>query len=153
MNKKRINRELLFVLTSGAVCFAFMAFLVMVFPAVRLSLGNYKVTGIEAVFGGEVQGIKFNFNLLSFIGYMLAFVVVITSILAYKNTTIIFDIITIALTVIVGVLIALEPVLFRSVNQIVSEIKISYLIGPILGMIFSVISLIFSISCIRLKLN
>ena len=151
MKKKRINKELLFVLTSGVVCFSFMTFILMVFPAVRLP--EYKVQGIEAIFGGATEeGLKFKFNLLSFVGYLLPFIVIIISIIGFKTQKILFDIITMILIVISGVLIALQPTIFISVNEL-SDVAVGYLIGPILGIVFSVISMIFSISCLRTKLN
>ena len=153
MKNKRINKELLFVLTAGLVCFSFMAFVVMVFPALKINGENIKIDGIQAIFGGEVtEGVETKFNLLSMIGYFLPALAVITSILAFKTKTIIFDIVTMFFVLAGGVLIILEPTIFKTVNQIASEIKVSYLIGPIFGIIFSTISMIFSISCIRLKL-
>ena len=64
MQKKRVNKEVLFVLMSAAVCLGFMAFVTVVFPALRIN--GEEVSGVHAVFGGEY---KFNFIVL--LGYLL----------------------------------------------------------------------------------
>lgn len=154
MNKKRINREQLFVLTAGAVCFAFMAFVVMVFPAVKLSGLDLKVDGIQAIFGGETdKGLKFNFNIILLIGYLLPLVAVVTGIYAYRSDKILLDIITISCVLVGAIIMALEPTLFKLFNEIPANVKASYAAGPIFGMVCSAISLIFSIGCLRTKLN
>ena len=117
--KKRINKEHLFLLTTGAVCLAFMAFTTMLFPAVKLAYSSYstEVSGLHAVFGGTVANVqlapqKYNFNIISLIGYILPLVAVILGILAFKKEGIILNYVAAILCLVATIIMFLEPTIF-----------------------------------------
>ena len=144
MQKKRINKELLFVLTSAAVCLGFMAFVTVVFPA--LKMGGAEVSGINAVFG-----VEYKFNFLVLFGYLLPLISAICGVVFFNAKSAIFHYVLSGLCFLGVILIFLEPVLFRSVNAIENMVEITLHAGPIIGGLLTVISGIFHISCGYMK--
>ena len=162
MQKKRINRDLLFVLTAAAVCFGFMAFVTVVFPAVKMNYNGLitEVSGIHAVFGGEVSGENefieltfkgYKFNFLVFLGYLLPLIAGIIAALVFNSKKELPHYIACGLCFIGAILIFLEPVLFRNVNEIKEMIDINFLAGPIIGGLLAIIASVFNISCGAMK--
>lgn len=164
MNKqvKRINKEHLFLFTSASVCIAFMAFVVMVFPAVKMSVGeeSYKVLGTLAVFGGKLPediGIfklvleKFSFSFLSLIAYTLPLFSVVISVKAFKTTKPMLNYLAAFLCFVAAVMMLFQPVYFRYANDLVKEVEVSLLIGPIFGIICSLVSGFCSLGCVHVK--
>ena len=153
--KKKVNKELLFVLTTTAVALSFMAFVVVFFPAVKMSVngifGTYEteVSGLHAVFGGKItEGneyiqltvAEYGFNVLAFVGYLLPLLSIVVSFVAYKSKGKMLHYVAAILCIIGAVLIFLEPTFFATVNEIDENITCSLLIGPILGGIFAILA-------------
>lgn len=166
--KKKVNKEVLFLLTSAAVCIAFMGFVVMFFPAVKLTTEilfktyEVEISGIQAIFGGKLtEGnevvqltlAEFNFNIVSLIGYVLLLVSAFISVISFNRNDYLLDIVSTVLCVVAAIVIFLEPTIFASVNQLSENIKCTLLIGPILGGIFALLAAAFNASCINLKRN
>lgn len=164
--KKKVNKELLFVLTTAAVCLGFMAFVAMFFPAVKMTVegifGTYstEVSGIHAVFGGTItEGneyiqltvAEYGFNFMAFLGYLLPLLGAVASFLAFKSKGKLLDFVAIGLFVLGAILIFLEPSLFASVNEINEKIVCSLLVGPILGGVFALLAALFNAGCIAMK--
>lgn len=158
-SKKRINKEQLFLLTTGAVCVAFMAFTTMLFPAVKVTLFfdfPTEVSGLHAIFGGTViKGqddiMTYNFNIISLIGFLLPLVSLVLSILAFKKDGIILNIVATMLCLIATIVMFLEPVFFQLVNPIYQDWEVNILFGPVVGGLLSLISGGFNLGCIKLK--
>ena len=140
MQKKRVNKELLFVLTSAAVCLGFMAFVTVVFPA--LIMDGVEVSGVHAVFGGQY---KFNFVVL--FGYLLPLIGALCANVVFGAKSDYPHYIVSVLCFIGAILIFLEPVLFAIVNEVAETIEVSLLAGPIIGGLLSIAAGIFNISC------
>ncbi len=166
MAKKKVNKQLLFVLTAAAVCLAFMATVSMFFPAVKMTVegifGSYstEVSGIHAVFGGTItEGneyiqltvAEYGFNFLVLLGYLLPLVSIVVSYLAYKGKTDLLHLIAAGLCIVGAILIFLEPTLFASVNEISENIVCTALVGPILGGIFAILAGLTNVGCVVLK--
>jgi hypothetical protein len=162
MQKKRINRDLLFVLTAAAVCFGFMSFVTVVFPAVKMSFEGLiktyemEVSGIHAVFGGKVTGgneyieltfTEYKFNFLTLFGYLLPLIASIGGVLIFKSKKDLPHYVVAGLCFLGAILIFLEPVLFRSVNEIADSIKVSLLVGPVIGGLLALVAGAFNIGC------
>ena len=144
MQKKRINKELLFVLMSAAVCLGFMAFVTVVFPALKMD--GVEVSGVNAVFG---VGFKFNFLIL--LGYLFPLISVICGVVFFNAKSEVPHYISSVLCFLGVIIIFLEPVLFRSVNVIVNTVEITLHAGPIIGGLLAIVSGIFHISCGYMK--
>ena len=144
MQKKRVNKEVLFVLMSAAVCLGFMAFVTVVFPALRIN--GEEVSGVHAVFGGEY---KFNFIVL--LGYLLPLIGAILGVIFFDTKSGIPHYVLSGLCLIGVIIILLEPVLFASINEIEQTIKVSLHAGPIIGGLLTILSGIFHISCGYMK--
>ena len=166
MQKKRINKDLLFVLTAVAVCFGFMAFVTLVFPALKMSYDGIiktyemEVSGIHAVFGGKItEGneyieltiMEYKFNFLSLLGYLLPLIASIFGVLIFNSKKDLPHYIVGGLCFLGAILIFLEPVFFRSVNEISDSIKVTLLAGPILGGLLALITTGFIIGCGYMK--
>lgn len=164
--KKRINKDLLFVLTAGAICFGLMACVVMFFPAVKLTyesiLGTFEneIDGLHAVFGGAITAgnenfqftiTEFSFNVLAFIGYLLPLAAAVLGLLAFKSKSNLINYVAVVLCIVGAILIFLEPTLFVSVNEINEKYVASLLIGPVLGGIFALVSAAFHGGCGYMK--
>lgn len=166
--KKVVNKDLLFVLTTAAVCLGFMASVAMFFPAVKLTLnlGSIlgeavtEISGIHAVFGGKItEGneniqltiAEYSFNFMTLLGYLLPLVGAGIGLFAFKKKGNLLNYIAALLCIVGAILIFLEPVFFASVNELSEKIKVSLLIGPILGGIFAILSGVFNASCGVLK--
>ena len=153
--KKRINKENLFVLTSFVMCFAFVGFVCMVLPAVKissnaLSSASVKIDGIVAVFGGESKLndlvlFNFKFNLLSLIGYLLPLVGCVLCYFAFKKLNLMLYYVTAVLCIVGGGLTLFESVIFRSINNISEVLNVSILLGPIIGGVSSILAGLVSI--------
>ena len=140
MQRKRVNKELLFVLTSASVCIGFMAFVTVVFPALKMD--GREVLGVYAVFGGE-----YKFNFLALLGYLLPLIGAVCGVIFFNAKNGIPHYIASGLCFIGAILIFLEPVLFADINEIEHTIKVSLHAGPIIGGLLSIVSGIFNISC------
>ena len=157
-SKKRINKEKLFLLTTGSVCLAFMAFTTMMFPAVKLSYSSYhtEVSGLHAVFGGSVTNVQlapnnYNFNIVVLIGYLLPLVSLVLSILAFKKEGIALNYIAAILCLVATIVMFLEPTLFTLFNEVNSNYNVSILFGPVVGGVLALISGLFNLGCVKLK--
>ena len=144
MQKKRINKEVLFVLTSAAVCLGFMAFVTVVFPALKMD--GVEVSGIHAVFG-----VEYKFNFLVLFGYLLPLISAVCGVVFFNAKNEIPHYIVSGLCFLGAILIFLEPVLFRSVNEVIETTKITLHAGPVIGGLLAIISGIFNISCGYMK--
>ena len=154
MNKKRINKDLLFVLTAGAVCFGFMSFVTVVFPAVKM-LGM-EVSGVHAVFGGKITNgkeysLECKFNFLSLIGYLLPLIASVCGVIFFNSKKPLTHYVLCGLCVIGAIVIFLEPVLFSSVNELDGSLEISLLAGPVIGGLLAIVAGGFNISCGTMK--
>lgn len=164
--KKKVNKDLLFVVTVAAMALGLMAFVAMFFPAVKMTvsgiLGTHEseVSGILAVFGGKItEGnehfqftvAEYGFNTFAFIGYLLPLLAIPLSYLAFKNKNNLFSFVAIALSLVGAILIFLQPSLFASVNEINENIVCSALVGPILGGIFAILAALANGAVVYLK--
>lgn len=166
VKKKRINKEQLFLLTSSAVCFAFMAFTTMLFPVARLSAGDFiiDISGLHAVYGGKVTleylgSYEYKFNIVLFIGYLLPIISLVLSVLAFKKEGRTFNFIAAILCFIAALIMFSELLLFQVFNShfindfftvaINPNIAISF--GPILGGVLALISGLLNLGCFKLK--
>ena len=140
MQKRRINKEMLFVLTSAAVCIGFMAFVTVVFPALKMN--GETVSGINAGFG-----VEYKFNFLVLLGYLLPLISVIFGVVFFNAKNEIPHYVAAGLCFIGAILIFLEPVLFTSINTIGKAIKVTLHAGPVMGGLLAIISGVFNISC------
>ena len=151
MKGKRYNKETVFLLTAGSVCLAFMAFTTMVFPALnwKVDFQELEISGIFAVFGGSVNDqYEFKFNILSLIGYLLAFVAVVLSLKAFDKKENTLHYVSMIICFLSSIIIFLEPVIVGFVNNI-SNLSLG--IGPILGGIFMLIALVLNLGCVQEK--
>lgn len=151
--KKTYNKDKVFLLTSICVCLSFMAFVAVVFPALRYNNGvnEVEISGIFAVFGGMVDELNmiFSFNIFSLIGYLIPLGIVFLSVKAFNSKkSIVFFIISI-LSIISIVITLLEPILVGILNQL-SDLTLSF--GPIISTVLMVIVLISSL-CSGLEKN
>lgn len=165
MAKKRINKELLMVLTAGAICFAVMSFFAMFLPAVKLTLSfgsltkEIEVLGTNAIFGEELSfelqtifgKTEWLFNSVPFAGYVFVLVSAIFALVAFKKDGSFLNVLAIVLGVVGAVLIFSEPSSFADLNEIHSKVQVTSLIGPILGGIFAVATVGFNIGCCVIK--
>lgn len=152
--KKGISKDLKMVLTVLVFALAIGAFCMMFVPAVTLSvtvLGQKltsTVPGLHAVFGHtetgssvlgsySVETYKFCFGAL--IGYALALVAALASILAYKSKGKLLYYIVALVLIASGVLIFCEGTFVASVNEIKDPIVVSLAAGPIVGGILSIV--------------
>lgn len=164
--KKKVNKQLLFVLTAAAVCLGFMAFVALFFPAVKMTvegiLGTYsqEVSGIHAVFGGTItEGnehiqltvAEYGFNFMAFLGYLLPLIAAALSLLAFKSKGNLLNFVAAGLCLVGAILIFLEPTFFASVNEINEKVVCSLLIGPILGGVFAILAGLFNTGCAVMK--
>lgn len=164
--KKKVNKDLLFVVTVAAMALGLMAFVAMFFPAVKMTVegifGTYEseVSGILAVFGGKItEGnehfqftvAEYGFNTFVFIGYLLPLLSIPLAYLAFKDKKNLFSFIAIALALVGAILIFLQPSLFASVNEINENIVCSALVGPILGVIFAILAALANGAVVYLK--
>lgn len=164
--KKKVNKDLLFVVTVAAMALGLMAFVAMFLPAVKMTVegifGTYEseVSGILAVFGGKItEGnehfqftvAEYGFNTFAFIGYLLPLLSIPLSYLAFKDKKNLFSFIAIALSLVGAILIFLQPSLFASVNEINENIVCSALVGPILGGIFAILAALANGAVVYLK--
>lgn len=156
--KKRINKEYLFLFTTGAVCLAFMAFTIMLFPAVIITSGenSYEVSGVFAIFGQVVTDEKlgelvFNFNPINLVGYLLPLLAVVLSVLAFKQEGLILNIISAILCVVASVTMFLEPVFFQLINPYYANYEVVISFGPIAAGILSLLSAVINISVFKIK--
>ena len=155
MAKKKVNKDLLFVVTVLAISLSFMAFVTMFFPAVKMTIESIigtvesEVSGILAVFGGKItEGndkfqltvAEYGFNTLVFIGYLLPLLSIPLAYLAFKDKKDLFSFVAIGLALVGAILIFVEPALFASVNEINENIVCSALVGPVLGGIFAILA-------------
>ena len=154
--KKKVNKDLLFVVTVAAMALGLMAFVAMFFPAVKMTFdggilgtAESEVSGILAVFGGKItEGnehfqftvAEYGFNTFAFIGYLLPLLAIPLSYLAFKNKNNLFSFVAIALSLVGAILIFLQPSLFASINEINENVVCSALVGPILGGIFAILA-------------
>ena len=132
----------------------FMAFVTMFFPAVKMSVegiisNNTEVSGLQALFGGKIieenqfiqlTVFQLRFNPVAFIGYLLPFLSIVVSFIAFKVKGMLAHFIAAILCIIGAVLIFLEPTFFATINEINENITCSLLIGPILGGIFAILA-------------
>ena len=144
MQKKRVNKEVLFVLMSAAVCLGFMAFVTVVFPALKMD--GEEVSGVHAVFGGE-----YKFNFLVLFAYLLPLISAICGVVFFSTKSEITHYVLSGLCFIGAILIFLEPTLFASINTIAATVKVSLHAGPIIGGFLAIISGVFHISCGYMK--
>ena len=166
MAKKKLNKDLLFVVTVAAMALGLMAFVAMFFPAVKMTVkgifGTYEseVSGVLAVFGGKItEGndkfqltvAEYGFNVLAFIGYLLPLLSIPVAYLAFKDKKNLFSFIAIGLALVGAILIFVEPALFASVNEINENIVCSALVGPILGGIFAILAALANGAVVYLK--
>jgi hypothetical protein len=154
MAKKKINKDLLFVVTVAAMALGLMAFVAMFFPAVKMSTDGlfgavyeYEVSGIISTFGGIIEDKNLPFlkkecifNTLAFIGYLLPLLSIPVAYLAFKDKKNLFSFVAIALSLVGAILIFVEPALFASINEINENIVCSALVGPVLGGIFAILA-------------
>ena len=151
MKGKRYNKETVFLLTAGSVCLAFMAFTTMVFPALnwKVDFQELEISGIFAVFGGNIyENYELKFNVLSLFGYLLAFVAVVLNLKAFDKKENTLHYASMIVCLLSSIIIFIEPVIVSLVNNI-SDLSLG--IGPILGGIFMLISLVLNIGCVQEK--
>ena len=152
--KKRVNREALFILTAIVVCFSFVNFICIAFPALKLTHNNEyfnvsaKVEGLIAIVGGTISAgsetnnsnlLNASFNLLSLIGYIIPLVGCILSMIALNKTNQIMYYIAGVFCLAGGVITLFEGVIFTSVNNL-KLVEVSLLFGPIIGGICGVLA-------------
>lgn len=155
---KRINKEALFVLTAFIISFAFVNFICIALPALKVTyetssfLIEGKVEGLVATFGGTISNgsTTNNFNLLnakynsiSLFGYLFPLLACIIALVAYAKKNQILYYFTGVICLVCGIITLLEGVIFSSVNNIASYgYEVSLLLGPIIGGICGVLSAI-----------
>lgn len=146
MSGKKINKELLFVVTTAAVCCGFMVFTVMFFPAVVVN--GITIDGLNAIFGANIEGVgKLNFNLLGLIGYLLSAVSIYFSFKSFNVKSNLYSYIAVIVSLLSALLIILEPLTFTLVNGINSSLAF----GPVLGCVLAIIVAICNGMCITIK--
>lgn len=157
--KKRINKEALFVLTAFIVCFSFVSFVCIAFPALKVTYETSefiiegKAEGLMAIFGGTVSSgsevnnfnlLNAKFNLLSLIGYLLPLLSLLLAMFALSKKSQILYYVTAAICFIGAIITFSEATIFTAVNSI-SKYEVTLLFGPIMGGICGVIAGVISI--------
>lgn len=154
MNNKRVNKETLFVITAFVVCIAFVNFLCIAFPALKVTYETSafilegRVEGLMAIAGGTVSAgsttsnfnlIDAKFNPISLIGYLLPLVACALALLALSKKSQILYYVTGSICLIAGVITLLEGVIFKLINNI-TIMEVSLLLGPIMGGICGIVA-------------
>lgn len=161
---KGINKEHLFLITSVAVCLAFMAFVTFVFPAIEIiafipgekDTFSIKVLGTNAVFGGKIYletlavgEAKFSF--LTLIAYLLPLASVVVSVKAFNDKGSILNIVAALLCFIGALMMMFQPIIFNESVSMLFNFSTKKLIGPKFGAIFSILAGCFNLGCISVK--
>lgn len=158
MNNKKVNKETLFVLTAFIVCIAFVNFLCVTLPALKVTYETSafilegRVEGLMAIAGGTVSSgsTTSNFNLLdakfnpiNLVGYLLPVVGCILTLVAFSKKKQFLYYASGVIFVASGVITLLEGTIYKMINNI-TTMEVSLLIGPIMGGLCGVIAGIIS---------
>jgi hypothetical protein len=153
---KRINKEALFVLTAFIISFAFVNFICIALPALKVTYETSsflivgKVDGLIATFGGTVSNgsttnnfnlLDAKYNALSLYAYLIPLVSCILTLVGLSKKKQILYYISGIICLACGVITLLEGVIFSSINNTAMYgYEVSLLIGPIIGGICGVIA-------------
>lgn len=145
---KKLSENGALVVTALVFCFGFISALCLVLPAFNLVDQDgiiHEILGMSAIFGTKTTNYDFNFNYLGFLAYFACFVGTTLVIIGFFKHKRFLYYISIVLFVISTALIIFEKDFFLMVNKEIIYTSISYLFGPIIGMISSALALLTTI--------
>ena len=126
----------------GLAALGLLGFIMIFLPAVRAELLlSAEYGGLKAVFGSKDDhgNVITKFNFLGLLAFMLPLAAAVVAVVLREHK--LGNLISCCLFLLAIVFFALFGVGFRGANDVNSNIAVSLLVGPILGIVFSVLGL------------